>query len=200
MTKFCQANGLKGLSYSEYLLARKEIENKRKSLKRKVSPSNIGVNYAGNEKEYMKLYNKKFRRRINEQNKRRLESNPLLRVKDNIRKAINNAIRKGSYQSKVFDLHQIIGCSCEALIHYISTKFRDGMSWGNYGDWHIDHINPLFIANTEEEVYLLCRYSNLQPLWANENSSKGCKVGFVDWEFKEVVSNGKKGKSKGKVH
>ena len=26
------------------------------------------------------------------------------------------------------------------------------------------------------------------------------EVGFVDWEFKEVVSNGKKGKSKGKVH
>ena len=26
------------------------------------------------------------------------------------------------------------------------------------------------------------------------------EVGFVDWEFKEVVSNGKKGKGKGKVH
>lgn len=176
MTKFCQANGLDGLSYSEYLLARKEIEERRKSLKRKVNPSNLGVNYIGNEKEYMKLYNKKFRKRINEQNRRRFERNPLLRIKDNIRKAINTSIRKCAYQSRVFNLNQIIGCSCEALLYYISTKFKRGMSWGNYGEWHIDHIMPLFAAETEQEIYSLCKYTNLQPLWSHENNIKGCKI------------------------
>ena len=48
------------------------------------------------------------------------------------------------------------------------------MSWDNYGEWHIDHIKPLALANTEKETYELCHYTNLQPLWAIENLQKGC--------------------------
>ncbi len=52
------------------------------------------------------------------------------------------------------------------------------MSWDNhtkYG-WHIDHIIPLASAKTEEELKSLCHYTNLQPLWAKENLSKGAKI------------------------
>ena len=50
------------------------------------------------------------------------------------------------------------------------------MSWDNYGEWHIDHIIPLASATTEEGVLKLYHYSNLQPLWAKDNLSKGSKI------------------------
>jgi hypothetical protein len=49
------------------------------------------------------------------------------------------------------------------------------MSWNNQGSWHIDHIVPLSSAQTEEEIYKLCHFTNLQPLWAEDNLRKGDK-------------------------
>ena len=52
------------------------------------------------------------------------------------------------------------------------------MSWDNHklNGWHIDHITPLSLAKTEDDVHKLCHYTNLQPLWCNENYKKGTKV------------------------
>lgn len=49
------------------------------------------------------------------------------------------------------------------------------MTLDNYGEWHLDHIKPISLAQTEQEVIKLCHYSNFQPLWAKENMSKGNK-------------------------
>ena len=49
------------------------------------------------------------------------------------------------------------------------------MSWNNHGEWHIDHIKPLGLAKTENELKKLFHYKNVQPLWANENRKKGVK-------------------------
>ena len=51
------------------------------------------------------------------------------------------------------------------------------MSWELMGQHiHIDHIIPLSSAKNENELYELCRYTNLQPLWAFDNLSKGNKI------------------------
>jgi len=73
---------------------------------------------------------------------------------------------------------EIVGGTPEIIKEHIEKQFRDGMTWDNYGfrGWHIDHIIPLSSANTEEEVYKLCHYTNLQPLWANENYKKSNKI------------------------
>jgi hypothetical protein len=52
------------------------------------------------------------------------------------------------------------------------------MSFKNYGKWHIDHIRPcasfdLSKASEQKECF---HYTNLQPLWAEDNLSKGIKV------------------------
>jgi hypothetical protein len=79
-------------------------------------------------------------------------------------------IRKNN---KTFD---IVGCSPEFLKEHLETQFTDGMSWDNRSDWHIDHIIPLSSAKTEDELYKLCHYTNLQPLWAEDNLKKSNKI------------------------
>ena len=72
-----------------------------------------------------------------------------------------------------------MGCSIEELKIHLEKQFRDGMSWNNYGmyGWHIDHIKPCSAFDlTDLEQQKICfHYSNLQPLWAKENLSKGKK-------------------------
>jgi hypothetical protein len=48
------------------------------------------------------------------------------------------------------------------------------MCWENHGQfgWHIDHKIPLNSAKTEDEIYKLCHYTNLQPLWWKDNLEK----------------------------
>ena len=72
---------------------------------------------------------------------------------------------------------QIIGCSPLYLKEYIEKKFTEGMCWNLVGkEIHIDHIIPLSSAKTEEEIYKLCHYTNLQPLWAKDNLTKSNKI------------------------
>ncbi len=67
----------------------------------------------------------------------------------------------------------ILGCSYIEFKKYLESKFENGMSWENYGQWHIDHIIPISWGKSEQEVYELNNYKNLQPLWKFDNLSKG---------------------------
>jgi hypothetical protein len=74
-----------------------------------------------------------------------------------------------------------IGCSGSELRKYLESKFKQGMSWDNhgwgYGKWVIDHIRPLAdFIRTGDDITKANHYSNLQPLWYEENSKKGSKV------------------------
>ena len=69
-----------------------------------------------------------------------------------------------------------IGCSLEELKLHLEKQFKPGMTWENHGEWHIDHIIPLASAKTEEDLYKLNHYTNLQPLWAIDNLKKSNKI------------------------
>lgn len=71
----------------------------------------------------------------------------------------------------------LIGCSIEDLMKHLESQFAEGMSWDNYGEWHVDHIKPCATFNfTDKEQARECfHYSNLQPLWADENQRKSAK-------------------------
>ena len=72
---------------------------------------------------------------------------------------------------------ELLGCSISFLKGYLEGKFKEGMTWENHGEWHIDHIKPCASFNLlDDEQQKKCfHYTNLQPLWAFENLSKGCK-------------------------
>tara|TARA_R110000751_G_scaffold6496_1_gene27565 strand:+ start:13 stop:648 length:636 start_codon:yes stop_codon:yes gene_type:complete len=65
----------------------------------------------------------------------------------------------------------------EQLVKHLERNFWYGMDWGNYGDWHIDHIKPkskYTINEYGDEQFMECwGLSNLQPLWAEDNLIKG---------------------------
>jgi len=65
-----------------------------------------------------------------------------------------------------------VSCSPEFLKKHLENQFIDGMSWENRSEWHIDHIIPLSSAKTKDELYKLCHYENLQPLWVEDNLKK----------------------------
>lgn len=63
----------------------------------------------------------------------------------------------------------------DELIKHLESLFKDGMSWDNYGEWHIDHIKPIsaFIKEGNLNHNEVNALDNLQPLWAKDNLSKG---------------------------
>lgn len=129
--------------------------------------------------EYKKEYGKKNALKIREQNReyvfKRRNENSLLRIKTNLTNLIGDKIRRGGY-TKRSKVKTILGCDYSYFKKYISDKFIDGMSWENYGRWHLDHIIPSSSANTEEELLSLNHYSNFQPLWASDNFKKSNKI------------------------
>jgi hypothetical protein len=69
-------------------------------------------------------------------------------------------------------------CSIEELKGWLESQFQPGMTWENYGEWHIDHVVPLRRVDLKDRKKLkkLCHWFNLQPLWAKDNQRKGAKV------------------------
>ncbi len=72
-----------------------------------------------------------------------------------------------------------LGCSIEQFTSYMASKFSPGMSWDNWGrdGWHIDHITPLasFDLTNREQFTQAVHYTNLQPLWAEDNWAKNAR-------------------------
>ena len=96
-------------------------------------------------------------------------------IAKNLRTRICQALKgTGKFRSSL----KLIGCSLEKLRSYIEGQFKPGMSWKNYGDWHIDHKLPCasFNLSIPEEQQSCFHYTNLQPLWAAENVRKGIGV------------------------
>ena len=93
------------------------------------------------------------------------------RIKENLARRLRfilNGIQKSESTC------DIIGCSPEELKKYIESTFSEGMTWENYGEWHIDHIIPCaaFDHNSEKELKACWNFKNLRALWGADNIKK----------------------------
>lgn len=70
----------------------------------------------------------------------------------------------------------IIGCNAAAFKTHIERQFLKGMNWGNRNEWHIDHITPIATATNKGDVIALNHFTNLRPMWAKDNISKGAQI------------------------
>lgn len=92
------------------------------------------------------------------------------RIARNMRTRIWYAVKGVRHEST----KKLIGCSWTELTQHLQSKFSDGMNFDNYGLWEVDHITPLasFDLSDAEQLRVACHYSNLQPLWRQDNRKK----------------------------
>ena len=126
---------------------------------------------------YKKAYDKENADKLKEYVSNRLKADINYKLRRVLRVRICNAIAIGyKAGSAVRDL----GCTIPELKQHLESKFQEGMAWANWGlyGWHIDHIIPLssFDLTDREQFLKACHYTNLQPLWAEENLKKSDKV------------------------
>lgn len=126
------------------------------------------------------IYNKTENRKksLSEMQKRSYRKNKQAFLYRLLVSRIPSKIRKG-----------ISGCSTEEKLGYtieefknhIELLFQDGMTWENHGEWHIDHIMPVskITVNSHEDAKIINQLSNLQPLWAKDNLSKGDRINWL---------------------
>lgn len=122
-----------------------------------------------------KKYREKNRDKINQRRREKRKSNINFRLRTIVSNRIRMALVRGSKNSTSYDL---VGCSWENLKLYLEKQFLDGMTWDNYGKWHIDHIKPCcsFDLTDIEQQKLCFHYTNLQPLWAIDNLKKSGRI------------------------
>jgi hypothetical protein len=127
-------------------------------------------------KEYYKKNKEATIKKTTEYQNNRRKIDPQYRLCRNLRCRLYYAL-KNQKASKSDHTLELLGCNVSFLRGYLEAKFKEGMTWENYGTWHVDHIKPCASFNlTEKEEQEKCfHYTNLQPLWALENIKKGDK-------------------------
>lgn len=81
------------------------------------------------------------------------------------RSLLNTVLRKLK-RKKDNSTRDMLGYSSEELRLHIEKHWLPGMNWENYGEWHIDHVQPVFTFPADTDVNLVNALSNLRPLWA----------------------------------
>ena len=119
--------------------------------------------YHRNSEEFMKKY------------KYRLQNDIQFALTRRLRSRLSNIMRR---KHKTGSFIKDLGCSIDEFKVHIENQFVEGMSWENRDEWHLDHIIPLasFDLTNRQEFLQACHYTNIQPLWATENLSKGVKI------------------------
>lgn len=88
------------------------------------------------------------------------------------RRILRNAIERLNCD-KNNSTHNHLGYTAEQLSQRLEVNFLSGMSWDNYGEWHIDHKKPISKFDKDTPVRIVNALCNLQPMWAKDNLSKG---------------------------
>lgn len=146
----------------KYVVNREKRAAQRKAW-REVNP--------GREAAGLKRWREKNRERVALYYKRRRDGDPTFALAGRIRCRVGAFIKSRGIRPSA-RTSEMVGCSWKELRSHIEGQFAAGMSWGNGGEWHIDHIVPLVLAKTERDVIELSHYSNLRPMWKHDNLRK----------------------------
>lgn len=149
--------------------------NRRNSKRRTLKNPQYMHDYYQSHKNLWKISSIKRKAKRNQYQIQRRKTDVNFQISCNLRSRMNRALRNNQ---KSGHLLEILGCSIPELKTYLENQFLKGMTWKNYGQWHIDHKIPcsIFDMSNPIEQKQCFHYTNLQPLWAEENFKKSDKI------------------------
>ncbi len=108
-------------------------------------------------------------------------NNPLKKkLRDRMSRRMRHALSGRNLSKNWKHIFEITGYSVGKLKEHLESRFVDGMTWDNIGEWHIDHIYPeskFNYSSIEDSEFKRCwSLDNLQPLWAKDNLRKSDKL------------------------
>ena len=191
-----EANKEKKKAYQKaYYLTNKEKLAKRQKAYREANKEKqkayYKAYYEANE-EKKKAYHKAYyltnkeklakRRKLYERQRR--AKDPIFKLRHSYSTSCRRAFQSISQKKNNKSLKLLGLKTWQELAKHFESQFYDHpetgeeMTFDNHGfyGWHIDHIIPLDSAKTEGEIIKLCHYTNLQPMWAEENFAKSNKI------------------------
>lgn len=126
--------------------------------------------------EYQKENSTERTKYKKEWSKKRAAEDPVYKMSLVCRRMLHRALGVAG-QKKYKRTHEYLPYTYQQLVSHLESGFKKGMSWDNYGEWHIDHIKPIswFAKNKIMDIEKINALDNLQPLWAKENFKKGKK-------------------------
>lgn len=153
----------------------RERKSSRKHAERKRQYANMYYHTLTPEKRYQR------RKTNNARKKLRMQNDMNYRLREALRSRLWHAV-KNKQGIKSAHTMELTGCTIEFLVKYLEDQFSEGMSWNNYGAWHIDHELPcaMFDLTQKCEQEKCFHYTNLQPLWSKDNLTKSDKVAEDD--------------------
>ena len=118
-----------------------------------------------------KRYRAAHKEKLLRAERERRQTDPVFKMAANLRRRLRGVLgaRNPMMPGRMF---VFLGCSFTEFKQHIEKQFVDGMTWENYGEWHLDHKIPLSSANDVETVRRLNHYTNIQPMWAIYNRLK----------------------------
>ena len=142
----------------------------------------IQINYRNRNRDKVRLscqqWNKNNKKYYIEYERHRRRYDMEYKILSNLRNRLTTQLKRNKIK-KSYRTIKLLDCTIPFFKEYIEKQFKIGMSWENYGTlWHLDHIIPCahFILSDIEQQKLCFHYTNYQPLWREENLSKGSNI------------------------
>ena len=159
---------------------------KRYEVKHKEERDLYKKEWSQRNKDYRKQYHKEWREKNKESyqeyrrnyEKTKKDSDPAYKLASYTRTAIYTCLKERNI-NKYKNTFDLLPYGLEDLVQHLEKKFQEGMTWENYGEWHVDHVKPMssfVFENPEDKEFQECwSLDNLQPLWGKDNLIKGSK-------------------------
>ena len=135
------------------------------------------------QKRYQKKYNKSYKYKLKQ---RRYYQSDHGKFRESVSGRLRTVLKRANADKNTNTINYL-GCTIADCRKHLEKQFQPDMNWENHSKtgWHIDHRKPCasFDFSDEEQKYMCFHYTNLQPMWASQNISKGCKFNEDTFEY-----------------
>lgn len=130
-------------------------------------------------KAYKQRNKDKVRERARDYAAARRKTDPQFRLRGSITRLVGCFMSRRGHSKAGQSFFTAIGYTLAELCAHIERQFAPGMTWENYGSWHVDHVLPNASFDyklMEDPEFKACwSLANLRPMWAADNLKKGSR-------------------------